>query len=342
MDQANLLILGASGYTGAETVRLAARHPRLRIGGLTADRKAGETLGAVFPHLAPLDLPELVKIDDVRFEDFDAIVCALPHATTQEVIKTIPQSVKVADLSADFRLDDPAQYEQWYGGPHQALDRQKTATYGLSEFYRDKIKTGSLAACPGCYPTSALMPLVPLLDAGAIDPAHIIIDAKSGVSGAGRAPAEGKLHTEVSEGIHAYGVGHHRHMAEIDQELSKAAGSVVTASFTPHLVPMNRGIISTIYVAGEADALHATLHDRFADEPFVHVLPKGQVPATRHVRGSNQVRIGVVADRQPGRAILVSVLDNLVKGAAGQGLQNLNLMLGFDETDGLMQEPLFP
>jgi len=342
MDQANLLILGASGYTGVETVRLAARHPRLRIGGLTADRKAGETLGDVFPHLATLDLPQLVKIDDIRFEDYDAIVCALPHATTQAVIKTIPDHIKVADLSADFRLDDPADYEAWYGGPHQALERQKTAVYGLSEFYRDAIKSGGLAACPGCYPTSALMPLVPVLAEGLVDPAQIIIDAKSGVSGAGRAPAEGKLHTEVSEGIHAYGVGHHRHMAEIDQELSKAAGQSVTASFTPHLVPMNRGIIATVYVAGDAEALHRALARRFADEPFVHTLPLGQVPATRHVRGSNQVRIGVAKDRQPGRAIIVSVLDNLVKGAAGQGLQNLNLMLGFDETQGLMQEPLFP
>lgn len=342
MEQANLLILGASGYTGAETVRLAARHPRLRIGGMTADRKAGESLGAVFPHLATLDLPRLTKIDEVRFEDYDAVVCALPHATTQQVIKTIPESVKVADLSADFRLENAADYERWYGGSHQALDRQKTAVYGLTEFYRDAIAQTALAACPGCYPTSALMPLVPLLGEKLIDPDAIIIDSKSGVSGAGRAPAEGKLHTEVSEGMHAYGVGHHRHMAEIDQELSKAAGTAVQASFTPHLVPMNRGIISTIYVRGDAEAIHAALATRFAGEAFVHVLQPGEVPATRHVRGSNQVRIGVAADRQPGRTIVVSVLDNLVKGAAGQGLQNLNLMLGFKETDGLLQEPLFP
>lgn len=342
MEQAKVIILGASGYTGAEAVRLIASHPKLKITGLTADRRAGERMGAVFPHLDALELPTMQRIEDVNFADYDAAICALPHATTQAVVAELPESIKVSDISADFRLEDPAIYEEWYGTPHIALERQKTAVYGLTEFYRDQVKATSLVANPGCYPTSALLPLLPLLEADLIDPDTITIDAKSGVSGAGRAPAEGKLHTETSEGFHAYGVGKHRHMPEMEQELSKKAGKAVTISFTPHLVPMNRGMLATIYVQGDADAIHNALATRYADEPFVHVLEAGQTPQTRHVRGSNQLRVGVVKDRIAGRTILISVIDNLVKGASGQAIQNLNLMLGFDETEGLMGQPMFP
>ncbi|MGB1087486.1 MAG: N-acetyl-gamma-glutamyl-phosphate reductase [Alphaproteobacteria bacterium] len=341
MSTANILVLGASGYTGAETVRLLARHPNMRIAALTADRKAGQEMASVFPHLGVLDLPTLQRVEDLDLSAYDGVVCCLPHGTTQETVAAIPAGVKVADLSADFRLslDD---YKKWYGADHKAPERQKDAVYGLTEHYRDAVKAANLVAVPGCYPTSALNPLIPLIKAGAIDLDDIVVDAKSGVTGAGRAPAEGKLHTEVSEGFHAYGVGHHRHMSELDQELGKAAGRDVMAAFTPHLLPMNRGILSTIYVKGEAQAIHQVLAERYRDEYFVGVLPFGEVPATRHVRGSNHQLIGVVADRRPGRTIIVSVLDNLVKGAAGQGLQNLNLMLGLDETAGLQQAPLFP
>ncbi len=341
MSTANILVLGASGYTGAETVRLLARHPNMRIAALTADRKAGQEMADVFPHLGVLDLPSLQRVEDLDLTAYDGVVCCLPHGTTQETVAAIPASVKVADLSADFRLSVD-EYKKWYGADHKAPERQKDAVYGLSEHYRDEIKAANLAACPGCYPTSALNPLIPLVKAGAIGLDDIVVDAKSGVTGAGRAPTEGKLHTEVSEGFHAYGVGHHRHMSELDQELGKAAGKPVVAAFTPHLLPMNRGILSTIYVEGEAEAIHKVLADRYADEYFVGVLPFGQVPATRHVRGSNHQLIGVVADRRAGRTIIVSVLDNLVKGAAGQGVQNLNLMLGLAETAGLEQAPLFP
>ena len=339
--KANVLILGASGYTGAEAVRLLSLHPHVNIGGLTADRKAGQVMGDVFPHLAHLDLPPLQAMDEVDFSKFDAVIAGLPHRTTQEVVAKIPKGIKVSDISADFRLQ-PDDYKTWYGQDHKAPERQPDAVYGLPEFYRDEIKTADISAGAGCYPTASLTPLIPLLREQLIASDDIVIDAKSGVSGAGRAPGEGKLHTEVSEGFHAYGVGHHQHMGELDQELSKAAGQPVQASFTPHLLPMNRGILSTIYVSGDPDQIHKALADRFEDEAFVHVLPFGEVPATRHVRGSNQLRIGVVANRQPGRAIVISVIDNLVKGASGQAIQNLNLMLGFDETTGLMQAPLFP
>ncbi len=341
-ERFKVAILGASGYTGAELVRLIATHPRLRITALSAERKAGQTMAEAFPHLAHLDLPAMVKIEEIDFSAVDMVFCALPHATTQAVLKDLPKTVKIVDLSADFRLDDPAAYEAWYGHPHQALELQKEAVYGLPEFYREQIRGARLVANTGCYVATSLLPLIPILRAGAASPDEIVIDAKSGVSGAGRAAKEGSLFTEVSEGFAAYGVGKHRHMAEIDQELTKAAGKPVLASFTPHLLPQNRGILATIYLQGEAEAIHAALKAQYQDEYFIHVLPLGQIPQTRHVRGSNFVKIGVAPDRKPGRSIVVSALDNLVKGASGQAIQNANLMLGLPESMGLEQAPLFP
>ena len=222
---------------------------------------------------------------------------------------------------------------------------RREAVYGLTEVYRREIAQARLVANPGCYTSCAQLALMPLLRARAIDPDEIVIDAKSGMTGAGRAAKEEMLFSEVSEGFHAYGVGHHRHMAELDQEFSKAAGREVIVTFTPHLVPMNRGILSTIYVRGAVKApedLHAILSKAYANEPFVHVLPFGKMPQTRHVRGSNMTFIGVAKDRIAGRAIIGSALDNLVKGASGQAVQNMNLMLGFPETMGLEQVALFP
>ena len=345
-EKTQVAIVGASGYTGAELVRLLVRHPRTEITVMTADRKAGQSMGTAFPHLAGLDLPDLVALDDVEWSSVDVVFCCLPHGTTQDVIAGLPGHLKVIDLSADFRLADVDTYAEWYGHAHRAPELQTSAVYGLSELARDAIKGARLVACPGCYPTSAQLPLVPLIEAGLVEPDGIIIDSKSGVSGAGRAPKEGTLFAEVGEGVHAYGVASHRHAPEIEQGLSLAAGRPVLVNFTPHLMPMNRGILSTLYVrlaAGvSADDARATLTERYAGEPFVRVLAAGQGPATRHVRGSNHCLIGVFADRLEGRAIVVSVIDNLVKGASGQAVQNMNLMCGFAETTGLEQEPLFP
>ena len=339
-------ILGASGYTGAELIRLLLRHPGLRIAALTADRKAGQAVADVYPQFYGFDLPRLVSLDELDWAGLDLVFCALPHATTQAVVKGIPYGLKIVDLSADFRLEDPAAYEFWYGHAHQATELQREAVYGLTEFAREAVRDARLVANPGCYTTTAQLPVVPLLEAGAIDPDEIVIDAKSGVSGAGRAAKEANLFTEVSEGMHAYGVGRHRHMAELDQGFSKAAGRPVAASFTPHLVPMNRGILATVYVktteGRSAENLHGILEQRFGGEPFVKVLSFGATPHTRFVRGTNFVHIGVAKDRREDRAILVAALDNLVKGASGQAVQNMNLMLGFDETEGLMQLGLFP
>ena len=342
MTRHRIAILGASGYTGAELVRLIATHPGMEIVALTAGRRAGAAMAEVFPHLRHLDLPRLVTIAEVDFAAVDLAFCALPHATTQEVISALPRDLKIVDLSADFRLRDPAVYAQWYGHEHRALDLQAEAVYGLTEFYREAIRAARLVAGTGCNAATGLLAVVPLLEAGLIDPDDIIIDLATGVSGAGRGAKEGMLHAEVSEGFHAYAVANHRHMAEFEQEFSKAAGQPVTCSFTPHLLPQNRGILATIYLKGEAAEIHGELARRYAGEPFIRVLPLGESPHTRHVRGSNFCDLGVVADRRPGRAILFSALDNLVKGASGQAIQNANLMLGLDETAGLMAAPLFP
>jgi len=349
--KATIGVLGASGYTGSELVRLLLRHPRAEIALLTAERRAGMDMREVFPQFSPFALPKLVAVDGIDWAKagLDLAFCALPHGTTQAVIKKLlaaAPSTKVVDLSADFRLADMEAYARWYGHTHQAPELQGEAVYGLSEHYRRDIKKARLVANPGCYTTCAQLPLLPLLEGKAIEMDEIVIDAKSGMTGAGRAAKENMLFSEVSEGFHAYGVGNHRHMAELDQELSKAAEREVVVTFTPHLVPMNRGILSTIYVRGRrgrtAPDLHGILTNAYGKEPFVHVLPFGETPQTRHVRGSNMTVIGVVADRVAGRAIIVSALDNLVKGASGQAVQNMNLMLGFPETMGLDQVALFP
>ena len=338
-----IAILGASGYTGAELVRLIATHPDMRIVALSADRKAGLTMAEVFPFLRHLDLPRLVKVDEIDFSDVDLCFCALPHATSQAVIKALPRDLKIVDLSADFRLKDPAEYERWYGNPHAAVDLQAEAVYGLTEFYRDEIRAARLVAGTGCNAATVQYALRPLISAGVIDLDRIVIDLKAGVSGAGRSLKENLLHAELSEGTQAYSAGgKHRHLAEFDQEFSALAGRPVRVQFTPHLLPMNRGILATIYLDGEPGALHAVLSARYAQEPFVKVLPFGSLPSSHDVRGSNFCHIGVIGDRMAGRAIVVAVLDNLTKGSSGQAIQNANLMLGAEETAGLMLAPVFP
>jgi N-acetyl-gamma-glutamyl-phosphate reductase len=349
--KAKIGVLGASGYTGSDLVRMLLRHPRAEIALLTADRRAGQEMREVFPQFSPYPLPKLVAIDGLDWASLalDLVFCALPHATTQKVLKDLlakAPNTKVVDLSADFRLADTAAYAKWYGHEHHAPELQKEAVYGLVEVHRRDIKKARLVANPGCYTSCAELPLIPLIEGKAIDLDEIVIDAKSGMTGAGRSAKESMLFSEVSEGFHAYGVGGHRHMAELDQEFSLAAGRPVVVSFTPHLVPMNRGILSTIYVRGKRGRtpqdLHALLLKYYAKEPFVHVLPFGETPQTRHVRGSNMTFIGVANDRIEGRAIVISALDNLVKGASGQAIQNANLLLGFPETMGIDQVALFP
>lgn len=339
-------VIGASGYTGADLIRLAARHPAIEIRVLTANTHAGKRAHEVFPHLASLGLPPLIKSEEADWSGIDAVFCGLPHATSQEVIKHLPRQLKIIDMSADFRLRDAAVYEKWYGTPHRALELQKEAVYGLTERYREDIRKSRLVACPGCYPTAALLMLLPLVQHGHIDPGDIVIDAKSGASGAGRSLKQNLLFSEAGEGLSPYGIASHRHAPEIEQEISKVAGRQVIINFTPHLVPMSRGELCTTYarLAGDAtaEACMRSLVAAYEGEPFVHLAPQGVTPSTQFVRGSNNVMLGVYADRVPGRVILVSTLDNLVKGSAGQAIQNFNLMFGLPETSGLEQVALFP
>jgi N-acetyl-gamma-glutamyl-phosphate reductase len=339
-------VLGASGYTGGETLRLAVRHENMELVALTAERHAGESIEEVFPNLAGYKLPTLAKIDDVDFGKVDVVFCCLPHGATQGVVKALPETLRIIDLSADFRIRDLEVYAESYGHQHYAPELQRNVAYGLTEHNRGEVQKNRITACPGCYPTSALLPLLPIVSAGQIIVDDIIIDSKSGVTGAGRAAKEAMLFSEVGEGLHAYSVGIHRHGPEIDQELSLAAKESVVASFTPHLVPMNRGILSTIYVhlaeGAVPEDLRETLVQRYEDEPFVKVVEPGKSPATRHVRGSNRCLIGVFADRLPHRAILLCAIDNLVKGSSGQAIQNFNLVFGLPEILGLEQAPIFP
>lgn len=338
-----IAILGASGYTGAELVRLIATHPSMEIVALGANSKAGMAMADVFPHLRHLNLPDLIKIDQIDFDNVDLVFCGLPHATSQRVIRDLPKTVKIVDLSADFRLRDPEEYVKWYGGQHDALEQQAEAVYGLTEFYRDEIKSARLVAGTGCNAATGQYALRPLIEAGVIDLDQIILDLKCAVSGAGRSLKENLLHAELSEGYHPYALGGtHRHLGEFDQEFSLIAGRPVKVQFTPHLIPANRGILATVYVQGDAQVIHDTLAAAYEDEPFIQMLPFGQAPSTRHVRGSNFCHIGVTADRIEGRAIVVAALDNLTKGSSGQALQNANLMLGIEETTGLMLAPCFP
>jgi N-acetyl-gamma-glutamyl-phosphate reductase len=339
-------VLGASGYTGADLIRLAARHPNIEITALIAKGHAGQPLARVFPHLGGPGLPNLVTSDAVDWSTVDVAFCGLPHGTAHSEIAKLPQRVKVVDMSADFRLRDLGTYAEWYGEEHSAPELVDGAVYGLTEHYRDEIKSARLVACPGCYPTAVLLALLPLVKAKLVAAEDIIIDAKSGASGAGRTLKQNILFSEAGEGLSPYGIGSHRHVPEIEQELGLAAGTDVKVNFTPHLAPMARGELCTSYVrlVGKATAsdLRKVLTDAYAASPFVRVVEEGVIPATQHVRGSNYCHVGVFADRLKGRAIVVSAIDNLVKGSAGQALQNFNLMFALDESTALEQLPLFP
>ncbi|MEO5350456.1 MAG: N-acetyl-gamma-glutamyl-phosphate reductase [Magnetococcus sp. YQC-3] len=344
----SVAILGATGYTGGELVRLLSRHSAVHIAHVTSERYAGKPLRQAFPHLT--GAPELLcrPLGDMEgVEQLDVAFCALPHvASMREVPGLLARSVKVIDLSADFRLHSKETYREWYGTDHLAPDLLPEAVYGLPELHRAAIAPARLVANPGCYPTSVLLALAPLLRGGWIDPERILIDSKSGASGAGRGASQDTLFTEVEGGFRAYKVEGHRHTPEMEQELTALSGVEVRLRFVPHLLPQSRGILSTCHLRPRVVRSQAewreTLHAFYRDEPFVQVLESGQWPATNHVRGSNMCHIGVTMDTRSGWLTVVSVIDNLVKGAAGQAVQNMNLMFGLAEKTGLEQLPLFP
>ena len=340
-------LVGASGYTGAELARILCNHPQVELTVATSRQYAGKPLSEVFPHLrGKVDLICEDVVADELMARADLFFLAVPHKTAMDLVPSFLEAgKKVVDLSADFRIHDAAVYEAWYQ-PHSATQYLAEAVYGLPELYRDQISSARLVANPGCYPTSITLGLAPLLKAGVIDPATLVVDSKSGVSGAGRGANVGSLYCEMGEGFKAYKVGAHRHTPEIEQEISLLAGEEVVISFTPHLLPMSRGILSTIYAGlkpGHDEASIRKLYEDFyRQESFVRLCPEGDFPATQFVRGSNCCDIGFKVDSRTGRIVIVSVIDNLVKGAAGQAVQNMNLLCGFPEGEGLAQAPLFP
>lgn len=337
----HVAIVGASGYTGLELIRLLDRHPEVKISCVTSEQSAGKRISDIFPTLRNRYDLLLEPLDPaVITTKADLIFTALPHQAAMLVVPDfLAAGKKVIDLSADYRLHDPAVYGAWYE-PHKNPDLLSEAVFGLPELRREKIKSARLIANPGCYPTSIILGLKPLLENRLIDISTIISDSKSGTSGAGRSAKVDSLYCEVNESFKAYGVGGvHRHTPEIEQELSELAGQNVTITFTPHLVPMDRGILSTIYATPTRDVtveeLVALYADTYKNEPFVRALPQGQFPSTAFVRGSNFCDIGVTIDSRSNRIVLVSAIDNLVKGASGQAIQNMNLVCGFPETLGL-------
>jgi len=341
-------IVGASGYTGVELLRILHAHPEVAVTCVTSEQNAGRPVSDVFPSLrGRMDLV-LESVEPVGIaEKVDIVFTALPHKAAMEVVPTfLKMGRDVIDLSADYRLHDAATYGKWYE-KHLNPELLSKAVYGIPELRRAEIGQASLVANPGCYPTSVILGLAPLLKNKVIDPKSVIVDAASGVTGAGRGAKVDNLYCEVNEGFKAYGVGGvHRHIPEIEQELSLLAGTRMAITFTPHLVPMDRGILSTIYSnpLGKVTAAELiTLYEAFYEgEPFVRVLPEGRFPSTANVRGSNFCDVGIAVDERTGRVIVVSAIDNLVKGASGQAVQNMNLMCGLPETLGLDFLPIFP
>lgn len=341
-------IVGASGYTGVELARILCNHPNIELTAVTSRQYAGLPLAEVFPNLRSKVSLVCENLSTAEICDrADLVFTAVPHKTAMDLVpQVLAAGKKVIDLSADFRLREVAVYEAWYQA-HSSAQFLAEAVYGLPELYRDTIAGARLVANPGCYPTSIILALAPLLRAGAIDPHTIIADSKSGTSGAGRGAAVGTLFCEVTDGFRPYKVGGtHRHIPEIEQELSLLAGTDLRISFTPHLLPVSRGILSTIYATlapdVDADGVSSLYENTYDKEYFVRVLPHNGVPATQHVRGSNFCDIGFAIDTRTGRIIVTSAIDNIVKGAAGQAVQNMNIVCGFPEQAGLEAAPYFP
>jgi N-acetyl-gamma-glutamyl-phosphate reductase len=344
-------VAGASGYMGAELLRLLSVHPKVQLTAVTSERLAGERLDRVFPHLRGLSGLTMSELDPSRLADqADVVFLALPHMESQRAVPVLRgQGRKVIDLSADYRLRDAALYGTWYKVDHIDALGLAEAVYGFPELHRKAIASASLVANPGCYPMGAVLATAPLIKSGLGRREGIVIDGKSGVTGAG---AQGRkvepmyLYTEANENVQAYGIGTHRHTPEIEQELSALAGQPVVVGFTPHLLPMNRGLFTTASVpltrSAESGALLALYREFYAGEPFVRVVPEGERPTTRAVVGSNFCDVTVVSDPRTGRAVCVSALDNLGKGGSANGIQNLNIMMGWDERTGLEAPPVYP
>ncbi len=337
---AQVAIMGAAGYAGIELVRLVLGHPRMKLCHVTSETDSGRLVSEVYPALAGVQLAFQPHDPEALGDDVDVVFLAVPHTAAMSVVPgLLARGMTVVDASADFRLRDAGTYAQWYGVEHSCPELLDEAVYGLPEIARERLSGAKLVACPGCYPTAALLAAVPALEAGVVSADGIVIDAKSGVSGAGRTPSAGTHFTTVNESVSPYAVGTHRHTPEIEQLLSGVAGTDVRVTFVPHLVPMSRGLLATVRLAAEkgltAERAHAIYVKRFSAEPFITVHAAGRMPSTAEVRGSNRAHLGVVLDERSGSLVVACAIDNLVKGTSGQALQCANLSLGFDETEGI-------
>lgn len=340
-------IAGASGYTGLELIRLLVKHPDAELAVLTSETFQGQKVAEVFPSLNGIVDLELRPLDENIANDCDVLFLALPHTTAMSKLPAYLQSdCKVIDLSADYRLKDPEAYTDWYSVTHTHPELLEQAVYGLPELHREAIQSARFIANPGCYPTSVILALAPLLKTDWVDLGSIISDSKSGVSGAGRKPSLTTQYSEVNEGVSPYGLAGHRHTPEMEQEISNLAGKPVRITFSPHLLPMTRGMLSTVYInlnqAFTDEKLVEHYRDFYKDESFIRVLNPGKFASSHHVLSSNFCDIGLKVDSRNQRLIITSALDNLIKGASGQAIQNMNIMLGLDEKTGLMAPAIFP
>ncbi|HHY46332.1 MAG TPA: N-acetyl-gamma-glutamyl-phosphate reductase [Firmicutes bacterium] len=359
----NVTVIGGSGYTGGEVLRILSSHPGARVVHVVSRTHAGKPVGEVFPNLRQCCEAVFCEPDPSRYlPDTDVVFCCAPHGTAMGIAREIVGKAKLIDLGPDFRFRDPAVFEEWYGKPHEAPELAQEAVYGLVELHASEIKSAGIVGNPGCYPTCSVLALAPLLAYGLIDPESVVIDAKSGVSGAGRSPGLAYHFPEVNDSIRPYGIPGHRHTPEIEQELSRLAGRQVKCSFSPHLVPMTRGILVTCYArllgwpevgsdragaAGSRDIrdtgdIIALYREYYEFRPFVRVLGPGELPHTKAVYGSNFCDVTARVDPRTGRVIAMAAIDNLVKGAAGQAVQNMNVMFGLDERTGLYAPGLYP
>jgi N-acetyl-gamma-glutamyl-phosphate reductase len=338
-------IVGGTGYTGVELLRLLVRHEKVELTAITSRQEAGRAVSDYFPSLRGHTNLRFEAPEQASLSDCDVVFFATPHATAMhQVPALLDAGVRVIDLSADFRLKDAATWQQWYGEPHASPEHLAQAVYGLPEVNRTKLGDARLVACPGCYPTAVQLGFLPLLEEKLVDPGSLIADAKSGVSGAGRTLKLGSIFSEVSDSMAAYSVSGHRHLPEIRQGLAAAAGREIGLVFVPHLVPMNRGIHATLYakLTRPGADLQQLFESRYRDEPFVDVLPSGEHPQTRSVRGANTCRLAVHRPQGGDTVVVLSVIDNLTKGASGQAVQCLNIMFGLPETTGLGASAVLP